>query len=122
MLTRKAEAALRKAANETSTSEGLSSFLKSDSISEELERFTASGMANLRSCEQAFDSDVTDSSSGGESDVEEEELTKVDTEQHHVPLLPSGEAEKHSRAGLCNGRGWTSQLSVLNGYYGARSH
>ncbi|XP_008111496.1 KAT8 regulatory NSL complex subunit 1 isoform X2 [Anolis carolinensis] len=86
MLTRKAEAALRKAASETSTSEGLSSFLKSGSISEELERFTASGMANLRSCEQAFDSDVTDSSSGGESDIEEEELTKADTEQHHVPL------------------------------------
>uniref|UniRef100_A0A8D0BNU1 KAT8 regulatory NSL complex subunit 1 n=1 Tax=Salvator merianae TaxID=96440 RepID=A0A8D0BNU1_SALMN len=86
MLTRKAEAALRKAASETSTSEGLSSFLKSDSISEELERFTASGMANLRSCEQAFDSDVTDSSSGGESDIEEEELTKADTEQQHVPL------------------------------------
>ncbi|XP_044302905.1 KAT8 regulatory NSL complex subunit 1 isoform X2 [Varanus komodoensis] len=86
MLTRKAEAALRKAANETSSSEGLSSFLRRDSISEELERFTASGMANLRSCEQAFDSDVTDSSSGGESDIEEEELTKADTEQHHVPL------------------------------------
>ncbi|XP_029877303.1 KAT8 regulatory NSL complex subunit 1 isoform X2 [Aquila chrysaetos chrysaetos] len=86
MLTRKAEAALRKAASETVTSEGLSSFLKSDSISEELERFTASGMANLRSSEQAFDSDVTDSSSGGESDVEEEELTKADPEQPHVPL------------------------------------
>lgn len=86
ILTRKAEAALRKVATETSTSEGLSSFLKSDSISEELERFTASGMANLRSSEQAFDSDVTDSSSGGESDIEEEELTKVDTEQHPVPL------------------------------------
>ncbi|XP_033926047.1 KAT8 regulatory NSL complex subunit 1 isoform X2 [Melopsittacus undulatus] len=86
MLTRKAEAALRKAASETVTSEGLSSFLKSDSISEELERFTASGMANLRSSEQAFDSDVTESSSGGESDVEEEELTKADPEQPHVPL------------------------------------
>ncbi|XP_010159496.1 PREDICTED: KAT8 regulatory NSL complex subunit 1 [Eurypyga helias] len=86
MLTRKAEAALRKAASETVTSESLSSFLKSDSISEELERFTASGMANLRSSEQAFDSDVTDSSSGGESDVEEEELTKADPEQPHVPL------------------------------------
>ncbi|XP_030364520.1 KAT8 regulatory NSL complex subunit 1 isoform X2 [Strigops habroptila] len=86
MLTRKAEAALRKAASETVTAEGLSSFLKSDSISEELERFTASGMANLRSSEQAFDSDVTDSSSGGESDVEEEELTKADPEQPHVPL------------------------------------
>ncbi|KAJ7427200.1 KAT8 regulatory NSL complex subunit 1-like protein [Willisornis vidua] len=86
MLTRKAEAALRKAASETAASEGLSNFLKSDSISEELERFTASGMANLRSSEQAFDSDVTESSSGGESDVEEEELTKADPEQPHVPL------------------------------------
>lgn len=86
MLTRKAEAALRKAASETATSEGLSNFLKSDSISEELERFTASGMANLRCSERAFDSDVTDSSSGGESDVEEEELTKADPEQPHVPL------------------------------------
>ncbi|XP_027728544.1 KAT8 regulatory NSL complex subunit 1 isoform X2 [Vombatus ursinus] len=86
MLTRKAEAALRKAASETATSEGLSSFLKSDSISEELEKFTASSTANLKSSEQAFDSDVTDSSSGGESDIEEEELAKADTEQRHVPL------------------------------------
>ncbi|XP_060242552.1 KAT8 regulatory NSL complex subunit 1 isoform X4 [Meriones unguiculatus] len=86
MLTRKAEAALRKAASETATSEGLSNFLKSDSISEELERFTASGISNLRCSEQAFDSDVTDSSSGGESDVEEEELTRADPEQCHVPL------------------------------------
>ncbi|XP_036925914.1 KAT8 regulatory NSL complex subunit 1 isoform X2 [Sturnira hondurensis] len=86
MLTRKAEAALRKAASETTTSEGLSNFLKSDSISEELERFTASGIANLRCSEHAFDSDVTDSSSGGESDIEEEELTRADPEQHHVSL------------------------------------
>uniref|UniRef100_A0A803VC89 PEHE domain-containing protein n=1 Tax=Ficedula albicollis TaxID=59894 RepID=A0A803VC89_FICAL len=93
MLTRKAEAALRKAASETAASEGLSNFLKSDSISEELERFTASGMATLRCSERAFDSDVTDSSSGGESDVEEEELTKADPEQPHVPLLQPGLAE-----------------------------
>ncbi|XP_075418134.1 KAT8 regulatory NSL complex subunit 1 isoform X3 [Tenrec ecaudatus] len=86
MLTRKAEAALRKAANETTTSEGLSTFLRSDSISEELERFTASGIANLRCSELAFDSDVTDSSSGGESDIEEEELMRADPEQRHVPL------------------------------------
>ncbi|XP_066118783.1 KAT8 regulatory NSL complex subunit 1 isoform X2 [Saccopteryx bilineata] len=86
MLTRKAEAALRKAAGETTTSEGLSNFLKSDSVAEELERFTASGIANLRCSEQAFDSDVTDSSSGGESDIEEEELTRADPEQRHVPL------------------------------------
>uniref|UniRef100_A0A8D2AVK8 KAT8 regulatory NSL complex subunit 1 n=1 Tax=Sciurus vulgaris TaxID=55149 RepID=A0A8D2AVK8_SCIVU len=86
MLTRKAEAALRKAASETTTSEGLSNFLKNDSISEELERFTASGIANLRCSEQAFDSDITDSSSGGESDIEEEELTRADPEQCHVSL------------------------------------
>ncbi|XP_056367890.1 KAT8 regulatory NSL complex subunit 1 isoform X2 [Oenanthe melanoleuca] len=86
MLTRKAEAALRKAASETAASEGLSNFLKSDSISEELQRFTASGMATLRCSERAFDSDVTDSSSGGESDVEEEELSRADPEQPHVPL------------------------------------
>ncbi|XP_065752795.1 KAT8 regulatory NSL complex subunit 1 isoform X5 [Phocoena phocoena] len=86
MLTRKAEAALRKAASETATSEGLSNFLKSDSISEELDRFTASGIANLRCSERAFDSDVTDSSSGGESDIEEEELTRADPEQRHLPL------------------------------------
>uniref|UniRef100_A0A8C6MKQ7 KAT8 regulatory NSL complex subunit 1 n=1 Tax=Moschus moschiferus TaxID=68415 RepID=A0A8C6MKQ7_MOSMO len=86
MLTRKAEAALRKAASETAASEGLSNFLKSDSISEELERFTASGIANLRCSERAFDSDITDSSSGGESDIEEEELTRADPEQRHVPL------------------------------------
>ncbi|XP_054985809.1 KAT8 regulatory NSL complex subunit 1 isoform X3 [Sorex araneus] len=86
MLTRKAEAALRKAASETTSSEGLSNFLKSDSVSEELERFTASGIANLRCSEQAFDSDVTDSSSGGETDIEEEELSRADPEQRHVPL------------------------------------
>ncbi|XP_060251728.1 KAT8 regulatory NSL complex subunit 1 isoform X3 [Ovis aries] len=86
MLTRKAEAALRKAASETAASEGLSNFLKSDSISEELERFTASGVANLRCSERAFDSDITDSSSGGESDIEEEELARADPEQRHVPL------------------------------------
>lgn len=122
MLTRKAEAALRKAASETATSEGLSNFLKSDSISEELERFTASGIANLRCSEQAFDSDVTDSSSGGESDIEEEELTRADPEQCHVPLVFSGEAVRGRGAGLSTGRGWTSCLSVLNGCDGARSH
>ncbi|TFK10790.1 2-amino-3-carboxymuconate-6-semialdehyde decarboxylase [Platysternon megacephalum] len=107
MLTRKAEAALRKAASETSTSEGLSSFLKSDSISEELERFTASGMANLRSSEQAFDSDVTESSSGGESDIEEEELTKAEPEQHHVPLRRRAEWRwAADRAGIVSRWNW----------------
>ncbi|XP_029428490.1 KAT8 regulatory NSL complex subunit 1 isoform X2 [Rhinatrema bivittatum] len=91
MLTRKAEAALRKVANEAGTSEGLSSFLRSDSVTAELERFTASSTVNLRTVERAFDSDATDSSSGGESDVEEEELARVDIEQRHVPLRQRSE-------------------------------
>ncbi|RXN00283.1 KAT8 regulatory NSL complex subunit 1 [Acipenser ruthenus] len=86
VLTRKAEAALRRAASETSTSDGLSHFLKSGSVPTELERLSLSGTANLRATEQAFDSDITDSSSGGESDIEEEELTKVDIEQRHISL------------------------------------
>ncbi|KAK6470265.1 KAT8 regulatory NSL complex subunit 1-like isoform X1 [Huso huso] len=86
VLTRKAEAALRRVASETSTSDGLSHFLKSGSVPMELERLSLSGTANLRAAEQAFDSDVTDSSSGGESDIEEEELTKVDIEQRHISL------------------------------------
>ncbi|XP_005994691.1 KAT8 regulatory NSL complex subunit 1 [Latimeria chalumnae] len=84
--TRKAEAALRKAGSETSTADGLCSFLRKNSVSKELDRFTWSGMANLSSSERAFDSDATESSSGGESDVEEKEVTKVDVEQQHVPL------------------------------------
>ncbi|MBN3271580.1 KANL1 protein, partial [Polyodon spathula] len=86
VLTRKAEAALRRAASESSTSDGLSHFLKSGSVPTELERLSLSGTANLRATEQAFDSDITDSSSGGESDIEEEELTKVDIEQRHISL------------------------------------
>ncbi|KFO21845.1 MLL1/MLL complex subunit KIAA1267 [Fukomys damarensis] len=86
MLTRKAEAALRKAASETTTLEGLGNFLKRDSISEEMERFTVSGTASLRCSEEAFDSDITDSSSGGESDIEEEEVTRADSEQCHISL------------------------------------
>ncbi|XP_069490197.1 KAT8 regulatory NSL complex subunit 1 isoform X2 [Ambystoma mexicanum] len=86
MLTRRAEATIRKLGGEGRTSEGLDAFLKSDSVATELEKFTASGIASLKSSEKAFDSDVTDSSSGGESDVEEEELTKVDIDTRHVPL------------------------------------
>ncbi|XP_043916398.1 KAT8 regulatory NSL complex subunit 1 [Protopterus annectens] len=84
--TRKVEAALRRVSNETSTSEGLGSILKLDSISAELERFALSATTNLHSVERTFDSDVTESSSGGESDIEEEELTKADGDLHHIPL------------------------------------
>ncbi|XP_006638355.2 KAT8 regulatory NSL complex subunit 1 isoform X2 [Lepisosteus oculatus] len=86
VLTRKAEAALRRAAGDPGAEDGLSRFLKSGSVPTELERLSLSGTANLRAAESAFDSDVTESSSGGETDVEEEELTKVDIEQRHIPL------------------------------------
>ncbi|MBN3290218.1 KANL1 protein, partial [Polypterus senegalus] len=89
VLTRKAEAALRRVATENSTSDGLGQFLKSGTVPTELERLFLSGTANLMATERAFDSDVTDSSSGGETDIEEEELTKVDIEQRHFPLLQS---------------------------------
>ncbi|KAK7919436.1 hypothetical protein WMY93_010720 [Mugilogobius chulae] len=54
--------------------DGLSRFLKSGSMPLELERL-------------AFDSDVTESSSGGDSDLEEEELSRVDIEQRHVKIM-----------------------------------
>lgn len=66
--------------------DGLGRFLKSGSMPLELERLYLSGSANLHSAESAFDSDVTESSSGGDSDLEEEELGRVDIEQRHVKM------------------------------------
>lgn len=66
--------------------DGLGRFLKSGSMPLELERLYLSGTANLHSAESAFDSDVTESSSGGDSDLEEEELSRVDVEQRHVKM------------------------------------
>jgi len=66
--------------------DGLGRFLKSGSMPLELERLYLSGSANLHSAESAFDSDVTESSSGGDSDLEEEELSRVDIEQRHVKM------------------------------------
>lgn len=66
--------------------DSLGRFLKSGAMPLELERLYLSGSANLHSVESAFDSDVTESSSGGDSDLEEEELARVDTEQRHVKM------------------------------------
>lgn len=66
--------------------DGLGRFLKSGAVPLELERLYLSGSANLHSAESAFDSDVTESSSGGDSDLEEEELSRVDIEQRHVKM------------------------------------
>ncbi|XP_054613753.1 KAT8 regulatory NSL complex subunit 1-like [Dunckerocampus dactyliophorus] len=72
--------------------DSLGRFLKSGSMSLELERLYLSGSANLHSAETAFDSDVTESSSGGDSDLEEEELTRVDIEQRHVKIWKRAES------------------------------
>ncbi|XP_019730036.1 KAT8 regulatory NSL complex subunit 1 [Hippocampus comes] len=75
-----------------SNRDSLARFLKSGSVPLELERLYLSGSANLRSVEKAFDSDVTESSSGGDSDLEEEELTRVDVEQRHVKIWKRAES------------------------------
>ncbi|XP_013870270.1 KAT8 regulatory NSL complex subunit 1 [Austrofundulus limnaeus] len=72
--------------------DGLSRFLKSGSMPLELEKLYLSGSANLHSAESAFDSDVTESSSGGDSDLEEEELSRVDIEQRHVKIWKRAES------------------------------
>lgn len=70
----------------TNNRDGLRRFLKSGTMPLELERLYLSGSANLHSAEKAFDSDVTESSSGGDSDLEEEELARADIEQRHVKM------------------------------------
>ncbi|XP_078079827.1 KAT8 regulatory NSL complex subunit 1 isoform X2 [Mustelus asterias] len=74
-----------------SASETLANFFKSSSVSKGLEKFISSSDSKLRFSENAFDSDVTESSSGGESDIEEESFTKVDTEQYHIPMWQRSE-------------------------------
>ncbi|XP_066529971.1 KAT8 regulatory NSL complex subunit 1 isoform X2 [Hoplias malabaricus] len=64
----------------------LNRILKGGSVPAELERLAISCTTNLRSAECTFDSDATESSSGGETDVEEDELARVDIEQRHIPL------------------------------------
>lgn len=74
-----------------STSETLANFFKSITVSKGLEKFVSSSDSKLRFTENAFDSDVTESSSGGESDIEEESLSSVEVEQYHTPLRQRSE-------------------------------
>ncbi|MEQ2282534.1 hypothetical protein AMECASPLE_001751 [Ameca splendens] len=85
-------AAWRTGRHYSSNRDSLSRFLKSGSVPLELERLYLSGSANLHSAESAFDSDVTESSSGGDSDLEEEELSRVDIEQRHVKIWKRAES------------------------------
>ncbi|XP_031750085.1 KAT8 regulatory NSL complex subunit 1 isoform X1 [Xenopus tropicalis] len=80
VLTRKAEAQ-RRVEEEGA---GSDAFLKE--AAPELAKLSLSGGAALRACELGFDSDATESSSGGDSDIEEEELNRADTRRNHMPL------------------------------------
>uniref|UniRef100_A0A8C2L5U5 KAT8 regulatory NSL complex subunit 1a n=1 Tax=Cyprinus carpio TaxID=7962 RepID=A0A8C2L5U5_CYPCA len=64
----------------------LSRFLKGGRVASELDQLHLSGTTHLRATEAQFDSDATESSSGGESDIEEEELTRADVDQRHIKL------------------------------------
>ncbi|XP_023196393.1 KAT8 regulatory NSL complex subunit 1 isoform X3 [Xiphophorus maculatus] len=87
--------------------DGLGRFLKSGAVPLELERLYLSGSANLHSAESAFDSDVTESSSGGDSDLEEEELSRVDIEQRHVKIWKRAESRyTMERAGIISHWNW----------------
>ncbi|XP_078280748.1 KAT8 regulatory NSL complex subunit 1-like [Rhinoraja longicauda] len=74
-----------------SASETLENFFKSSSVTKGLEKFISSSDSKLRFSENAFDSDVTESSSGGESDIEEESKTKAETKQYLAPLRQCSE-------------------------------
>ncbi|XP_051994624.1 KAT8 regulatory NSL complex subunit 1 isoform X2 [Xyrauchen texanus] len=95
--------------------DGLGRFLKGGSMPAELERLSLSCTTNLRSAESAFDSDATESSSGGETDVEEDELARVDIEQRHIPLWRRAEGRYSvDRAAIISHWNWLqAQVSDL---------
>ncbi|XP_023692775.2 KAT8 regulatory NSL complex subunit 1 [Paramormyrops kingsleyae] len=115
ILTRKTEAALWRAAAEAGTGDGLGRFLREGTVPLELDRLSLSGVANLRSAESAFDSDVTESSSGGETDVEEDELTKADINQCHISIWRRAEGRYATeRASIISHWNWLqAQISDL---------
>lgn len=94
--------------------DGLRRFLKSGSMPAELERLSLSCTTNLRSAECAFDSDATESSSGGETDVEDD-LARVDIEQRHIPLCRRAESRYAiDRAAIISHWNWLqAQVSDL---------
>lgn len=70
----------------SSRRDSMAQLLRDSSFLSELEKLHLSGTTSLRVVEAQFDSDATESSSGGESDMEEEEVVRADTEQRHVKL------------------------------------
>ncbi|XP_042590880.1 KAT8 regulatory NSL complex subunit 1-like isoform X2 [Cyprinus carpio] len=93
----------------------LSRFLKGGRVASELEHLHLSGTTYLRATEAQFDSDATESSSGGESDIEEEELARADVEQRHIKLWRRAEGRfARERATIISHWTWLqAQISDL---------
>ncbi|XP_052426803.1 KAT8 regulatory NSL complex subunit 1 [Carassius gibelio] len=93
----------------------LSRFLKGGRVASELEQLHLSGTTYLRATEAQFDSDATESSSGGESDIEEEELARADLEQRHIKLWRRAEGRfARERATIISHWTWLqAQISDL---------
>ncbi|XP_059386418.1 KAT8 regulatory NSL complex subunit 1 isoform X2 [Carassius carassius] len=93
----------------------LNRFLKGGRVASELDQLHLSGTTHLRATEAQFDSDATESSSGGESDIEEEELTRADVDQRHVKLWRRAEGRfARERATIISHWTWLqAQISDL---------
>ncbi|XP_058262436.1 KAT8 regulatory NSL complex subunit 1 [Hemibagrus wyckioides] len=99
-----------------------SQLLKDSSLPSELAKLHQSSATSLRVAEAQFDSDATESSSGGESDVEEEELARVDTEQRHVKLWRRAEGRfALERASIISRWTWL-QAHISDLEYRIRQH
>lgn len=97
-------------------------FLRGGSATAELERLSLSCSTNLRAAESAFDSDVTESSSGGETDVEEDELARVDVDQRHISLWRRAEGRYAvERSSIISHWNWL-QAHVSDLEYRIRQH
>ncbi|KAM9462812.1 KAT8 regulatory NSL complex subunit 1 isoform 2-T2 [Clarias gariepinus] len=102
--------------------DSIAQLLKDGSLPPELEKLHLSGTTSLRVAEAQFDSDATESSSGGESDIEEEELARVDTEQRHVKLWRRAEGRfALERASIISRWTWL-QAHISDLEYRIRQH
>lgn len=105
-----------------SIQDSVAELLKDSSFSSELEKLHLSGTTSLHVAEAQFDSDATESSSGGESDMEEEELARVDTEQRHVKLWRRAEGRfALERASIISRWTWL-QAHISDLEYRIRQH
>uniref|UniRef100_UPI00398F13C8 KAT8 regulatory NSL complex subunit 1-like n=1 Tax=Pristiophorus japonicus TaxID=55135 RepID=UPI00398F13C8 len=92
-----------------------SGFVKDRAVSEDLLKLVSSVTAKLRTSERAFDSDATESSSGGETDVEEDGTGGAKFEHRHAVLHRQSEWRwAAERAAIVNRWTWLqAQVSDL---------